>query len=199
MFACSIVILLSWLIFLSYWIANWEKVKPAKFNKSHKDLRSLVSVLVIMVALAVFKNLCTLLKLDVPGSFCSSEIVDMKNTSLFGVLGTILSVSGLLIAISARRTLGRNWAPKVELKKDHELVTDGIYLYVRHPIYLGMSLMSLGTLLVSQSWIVFCFFLYVIKIFVSRIKEEEQLMLKTFPETYPRYKKHSKALIPFVY
>jgi protein-S-isoprenylcysteine O-methyltransferase Ste14 len=28
--------------------------------------------------------------------------------------------------------LGRNWSPSLELREGHELVTEGVYRYVRH-------------------------------------------------------------------
>ncbi len=34
--------------------------------------------------------------------------------------------------------LGRNWSPKIEIGEGQKLVTDGVYRYIRHPIYAGM-------------------------------------------------------------
>ena len=48
--------------------------------------------------------------------------------------------------------LGGNWSSDVTLKRDHELVVDGPYAFVRHPIYTGILLALLGTALAVGEW-----------------------------------------------
>ena len=52
-----------------------------------------------------------------------------------------VSVTGLTICIVARRALGNNWinAKDYQLCKNPQLVTNGVYTYIRHPIYLGVN------------------------------------------------------------
>jgi len=107
-------------------------------------------------------------------------------------------VTGLLIAIWARATLGSNWSSSVTLKEDHELIVRGPYAYVRHPIYTGMLFMLLGTALISgrlgaMAGLAFGFLGLWIK-----LRQEEALMMRHFPADYPKYKAKSKALLPFV-
>ncbi|HWQ21086.1 MAG TPA: isoprenylcysteine carboxylmethyltransferase family protein, partial [Methanotrichaceae archaeon] len=92
-----------------------------------------------------------------------------------------------------------NWSGDIELKKGHELITNGIYGVVRHPIYTGMLLMALGTLLLTGAIGSLLFFLIMLAFMLFKIKEEEELMTKHFPEEYPVYKRHVKALIPFIW
>src|SRR5260221_8675022 len=59
---------------------------------------------------------------------------------IFQCVGFIFVIIGASIAISARKTLGNNWANAYEyqVKKKQELVTNGIYSLIRHPIYSGL-------------------------------------------------------------
>lgn len=80
-----------------------------------------------------------------------------------------------------------------------ELITDGPFKFVRHPIYLGL-------LLVTYSWLPpylssFTFiFLYPIflGIIVVKIMFEEKELYQKFPQYYD-YAKKTKRLIPFIY
>jgi protein-S-isoprenylcysteine O-methyltransferase Ste14 len=63
-------------------------------------------------------------------------------------IGVALCVGGLLFCIWARFTLGRNWSGLVTFKGGHELIMRGPYAIVRHPIYTGILLMLVGTVIV---------------------------------------------------
>jgi protein-S-isoprenylcysteine O-methyltransferase Ste14 len=41
--------------------------------------------------------------------------------------------------------IGGNWSALLELKKDHQLIRRGPYAIVRHSIYSGFTLATLGT------------------------------------------------------
>jgi len=76
----------------------------------------------------------------------------------------------------------------------------GIYKYIRHPIYSGSIIGVLGFGLVFRALIVliFCLFLYFI-IFRQRMIYEEQILEDKFGQEYVTYKKKTKRLIPFIY
>ena len=111
-------------------------------------------------------------------------------------IGAALTVLGCLFAIWTRFTLGSNWSGRVTLKTDHSLVVRGPYSFVRHPIYTGILLAVLGTVVAVDQWKGLIPFFLVIAIFMLKINQEERLMMQTFPEDYGAYRKHVKALIP---
>lgn len=69
-------------------------------------------------------------------------------TPLF-VVGTLLSCFGGLLRLACYRHLGRHFTFELALRKEHKLVTDGPYGFVRHPSYLG-SVCCFGGILLCQ-------------------------------------------------
>jgi protein-S-isoprenylcysteine O-methyltransferase Ste14 len=105
---------------------------------------------------------------------------------------------GVYLAIWARLVLGANWGMPMTQKQDPQLVTSGIYGYIRHPIYSGVLLMSLGSFLaVNYYWSLV--FIVAAIYFVYSARVEERLMKKQFPTAYPAYMKRAKMLIPFIF
>jgi protein-S-isoprenylcysteine O-methyltransferase Ste14 len=47
----------------------------------------------------------------------------------------------------ARKTLGGNWSASLTFKENHELIMRGPYGLVRHPIYSGLLMLSLGAVI----------------------------------------------------
>lgn len=111
-------------------------------------------------------------------------------------LAAMLVVFGLGICLWARGALGTNWSGAVTLKQDHELIERGPYRYVRHPIYSGFLLMAIGTAILHArgSELVFCGLLGLGLWF--KLRAEEALLTRHFPEAYPQYRRRVKALIP---
>jgi protein-S-isoprenylcysteine O-methyltransferase Ste14 len=107
-------------------------------------------------------------------------------------------LAGLALAIWARIYLGRNWGMPMTQKEDPELVTSGPYSYIRHPIYTGILLAIVGSVIAGGDfWLVFL--VITAPYFIYSAVMEERLMMKQFPKVYPSYKSKTKMLIPFVF
>lgn len=112
--------------------------------------------------------------------------------------GVVLCVAGLAFCIWARFTLGRNWSGVVTLKGGHELITSGPYALVRHPIYTGLLTMFVATVMVLGHVAGIVAAPLVFLSFWVKLRSEEKLMLKKFPNEYADYRQRVKRLIPFV-
>ena len=116
----------------------------------------------------------------------------------FGIAGAVLCGSGISFSIWSRRTLGKNWSGPVTLKKDHDLIRNGPYAIVRHPIYFG-SLVSLTGSAVTTGELRGLFgVILVFYALLKKIKAEETLLETHFKE-YAEYTMQVKRLIPYVY
>ncbi|EQD68326.1 Isoprenylcysteine carboxyl methyltransferase [mine drainage metagenome] len=107
-------------------------------------------------------------------------------------------VAGFAFAIWARAYLGGNWGIPMSMRQGHELVTCGPYARVRHPIYSGLVLAGLGTVLaLGVMWLPAL--VLVGLFFVMSAHTEERMLAEHFPAAYPPYKARTRMLIPFVY
>jgi protein-S-isoprenylcysteine O-methyltransferase Ste14 len=112
------------------------------------------------------------------------------------ILGVALTAIGVALAVWARLYIGGNWSGSVTVKVGHELVRTGPYAWVRHPIYSGLLLATLGTALVrgEPRGLLALAILWLGFSIKSRI--EEQFMVKTFGPAYDEYRRSTGALIP---
>jgi protein-S-isoprenylcysteine O-methyltransferase Ste14 len=78
-------------------------------------------------------------------------------------------------------------------------VERGPYRFVRHPIYTSHLLMGLGTAIASGLLVAFAGLVFFFIGFWIKLKQEEGLLLRHFPDEYPAYKARVKALVPFVF
>jgi protein-S-isoprenylcysteine O-methyltransferase Ste14 len=176
-----------WIIFIAYWIVRARGVKAVAEQPNR------LATLAHRMPLALAGIL-----LWMPLARPPSGLVLTPQTDLARGIGAAVCALGLLVAIWARRTLAGNWSSRVTFKEGHELIQTGPYRYTRHPIYTGMLLMFLGTALAAgwlHSWLGF---LMGCAGFWIKLKQEESLMLRHFPDDYPAYQKRVKALVPFV-
>jgi protein-S-isoprenylcysteine O-methyltransferase Ste14 len=115
------------------------------------------------------------------------------------VLGLAVLVTSTVFTLWARFSLGLMWSMAPKVQGDHQLRTHGPYAVTRHPIYTGVLGMLLGATLLSGigQWIVL--FPVGLILFEAKIRMEEHLMLATFPDQYPRYRRQVPQLVPGLY
>src|SRR5262245_14119277 len=100
---------------------------------------------------------------------------------------------------TATPALGRQWRFDAALNKSHELVTAGPYRLVRHPIYLSMLCLLLGTGWMITPWPTLALSLAVFIIGTEiRIRIEDRLLATNFGDAFERYRYQVPAYIPFV-
>ena len=110
--------------------------------------------------------------------------------------GLALTIAGLALALWARVTLGGNWSGIVTFKENHELIRNGPYGHVRHPIYSAILLMVLGSALaIGTLGALVGLPLIGLGVWL-KLRQEEALMTEHFPIEYPSYRSRVRALIP---
>ncbi len=199
----EVVLLIFWGIFLFYWTINWKNVKPTKERRF--SIVSLRGGIFLILALLLIDRFTLHNSLHLPACQwtwvgCNFLAHSSPTQSIFaGTVSVLLGAAGLTVAVLARRTLGRNWSSGLDVKQGHELVTRGVYAYIRHPIYAGLLLLLLATLIQYRSVleVFICIIVFVVILF--RLTAEERLMTHTFPKEYPQYMKQTKRLIPFIW
>jgi protein-S-isoprenylcysteine O-methyltransferase Ste14 len=112
-------------------------------------------------------------------------------------LGAGLGVVGLPLLWWVFTNIGSNISETVLTKREHKLVTDGPYRWVRHPLY-GVALLEILALsLMAGNW--FIALLWLIGVLVFRlvvIPIEEAKLIAAFDGEYERYRARTGALTP---
>ncbi len=148
--------------------------------------------------------LTTLGMIVVPFLYLFTTRLDFANYSLpptaslvAGSLGAALFLQALLLLWRSHADLADSFSPGLQIKKDHRLVTIGVYARVRHPMYAAHLLWAVAQLLLLQNWIAGPAFLVAsIPLYVARIPREEEMMLDQFGEEYRRYAKRTGRVVP---
>jgi len=137
--------------------------------------------------------------LNMPGWY---DTPDAPRQTVSGVL-FFLSLLLVLSAVAQLLRMGkldakRDDVPMLAFEKTTTLVTDGIYRYIRHPMYVSLFLLCWGFFFKQPSLaggvlaVVASLFLLA----TSRVEEKENLGY--FGETYREYMKRTKMFVPFI-
>lgn len=121
--------------------------------------------------------------------------------SFFNCLGVLMCLGGETFRKLAMLTCGTNFNHLVEYRdrKDHQLITTGVYGISRHPSYVGWAFWAVGSQLVLGNFI--CFFGYAYAAFLffaERIPDEERTLMRKFGDKYADYRKKVPIGLPFI-
>jgi steroid 5-alpha reductase family enzyme len=123
----------------------------------------------------------------------------LPDTPIWKTAGLVIFITGFVVIMVGHITLLRNYSSFLVIHKNHQLITHGIYRFVRNPIYLGTFVACIGLAVYSASLWGFLTSLVLIPIFLVRIRLEEGLLEEEFQDLFGEYKKNTKRLIPFIY
>jgi protein-S-isoprenylcysteine O-methyltransferase Ste14 len=114
-------------------------------------------------------------------ALCSVDIYKINLPAVVNYLGLSLCVIGLIFFVTALLTI------KTLETYDGDLITKGIYSKIRHPMYLGFILWSIGfPVYFGAGFSFFLSFIFIVNILFWRYLEEIELD-KRFP-SYKEYK-----------
>jgi protein-S-isoprenylcysteine O-methyltransferase Ste14 len=134
----------------------------------------------------------------------------------FGLGSTVLSnrvpawfpgqrlVGALLIAVGAglmtwARVWFHSWRFRAKLDRGHQLATGGPFRLLRHPIYMGLNLLALGSAVwapTAATWLAVGLMILGSDL---RGRAEERLLLATFGEAYEAYCRRTARFLPGIY
>lgn len=125
--------------------------------------------------------------------FWPASLLSVSNPFGFLLLGL-----GMLVILAGLLRLGPNLSALPHPKDNAELIQKGVYGLVRHPIYSGLILASIGWALLRGSSLMLIYTLILFVFFELKTQREEKQLALHFAD-YPDYKKRVKKLIPFIY
>ncbi len=119
---------------------------------------------------------------------------------VFLVVSLLLVVEGVrLFRQRGRLDQGRDDAGLVGIEKTTELVTTGLYGYIRHPFYSSLLFLGWGIALKDLSWISLLLAGANMALLVVTARKEEAENIRYFGERYRTYMAETKMFVPFLF
>jgi protein-S-isoprenylcysteine O-methyltransferase Ste14 len=180
----------TWLLVLTYWFISGIGAKKAAYQETFIQ-RFTQYWLPLIIAILLLG----------PGDWYGHSWLRenfIEHTNLVGFIGLSISIIGAIIACISRFKLGKNWSLSVQRKESHQLIQNGIYKIIRHPIYTGLLLLFIGNaIIVGDNRAIIAVLIVFVSLWI-KLKKEEKLLTETFGTKYTEYKKHTKALVPYI-
>lgn len=124
------------------------------------------------------------------------SFADYRLPAALGWLGVLVFVAALILLWRSHADLDASFSPSVELLPEHQLVTDGVFSAIRHPMYAAHILWGLAQPLIIQNWVAGPLALIASLGVYSRVGREEAMMLEAFGPAYRRYCRRTGRLLP---
>jgi protein-S-isoprenylcysteine O-methyltransferase Ste14 len=137
--------------------------------------------------------------LYVPSLLVFSGSTAGSTALLLASSGALVGVGGAALVVRSRAELGRAWSFVPKADQEAGLVTTGPYRLVRHPIYLGLTLLATGDAIAFGSWSALAIVLSgIIPTLVWRASAEEKLLVRTFGDRYIVYRQRTRMIVPYL-
>jgi protein-S-isoprenylcysteine O-methyltransferase Ste14 len=114
------------------------------------------------------------------------------------ILALAIFLTGMLLGLWAltHNRLG-NFHIQPKMRENAQLITTGIYRYIRHPMYLSLLTTMFAFVVATTTLIEIVLFMGLIVVLLLKAKREEKLWLN-HTQAYKRYKEQTKLFIPYI-
>jgi protein-S-isoprenylcysteine O-methyltransferase Ste14 len=187
-FVAASIIRVYWLKMAPHWWRNRGSVADDRERGQDRPLMLLTTLGMIVVPfLYLFTTRLDFADYSLPATV----------SLVAGSLGAALFLQALWLLWRSHADLAESFSPGLQIRKEHRLVTTGVYEKIRHPMYAAHLLWAVAQLLLLQNWIAGpSFLLASLPLYVVRIPREEEMMLDEFGEDYRRYAERTGRVIP---
>ncbi|MFX0174479.1 MAG: methyltransferase family protein [Candidatus Hodarchaeota archaeon] len=171
-------------------------IRPMSDSNELRDKYTLVVLLFflfgpLILVLAFYEN-----------NLIISNYLPIYNNPFIGYIGVVGMIVGSIVMLSSRYQLNKHsyGGGSLSEEKEQTLLTDGMYKIIRHPIYAGGLIVTIGLELAFRSLIVLSIHTVIfLMIFRERMKQEETVLLTKYGEEYRVYMESTYRLIPYLY
>ena len=182
-----------WVAGIVIWfIIRWPHQKRARKMKVASHRRSNAERAVLLAASVGL--------VVVPAAHLTTGIFNFANYPFIPALGwagAIVMAGFLWLFRESHRQLGKNWSITLEIRETHKLVTDGLYQYVRHPMYSAFWLWAIAQALLLPNWIAgLAGLVGVGLLYFSRVAKEEKMMRENFGAEYEAFCARTGRVFP---
>jgi protein-S-isoprenylcysteine O-methyltransferase Ste14 len=110
-----------------------------------------------------------------------------------GVIVGVLCVGGIYWLFSS---IGTGITPVSATRKEHKLVTHGIYKYIRHPLYTFGSSLFVTFGVIADNWFVALLGILAFILMAIRTPKEEANLIEKFGDEYREYMQRTGRFFP---
>jgi protein-S-isoprenylcysteine O-methyltransferase Ste14 len=114
------------------------------------------------------------------------------------VVGSLVIAGGAALVVSALIYF-RSWRFRAAVDARHQLATGGPFRLLRHPIYMGLNLLALGSAIWVPTAIVWAAFVLMTIGSDLRARAEEALLIQVFGSSYREYSARTRRFVPGIY
>lgn len=183
------IFIITWSIwFLSEILLN-RFIRSGNDDKKEQDngsIRNIWIAISVSVSLGIISSI--LFKIPISGQLIVPH------------LGLFLIIAGMIFRFISIWSLGRFFTVDVTIRRNHQLIKDGLYRLIRHPSYAGSVMSFIGFGLSLNNWIsLIIIIISITYAMLNRIKIEEKVLIDHFGSEYTEYIKNTYRLIPWIY
>ena len=131
--------------------------------------------------------------------YCDPRGIWVIDGDTLRYFGLFLFFAGSILRLAAVFALGHRFSGLVAIQPDHQLKTDGLYRYIRHPSYTGLLVSMIGYTLIFRSVLGLGVSILLFLLLVIRMNDEEKFLEAHFGDEYRNYRLRTRRLVPFVY
>jgi len=116
------------------------------------------------------------------------------------IVGLIIFAIGFMIRLVGQLELGKNFTYEVVTHKGQTLSTHGLHSVIRHPMYTGLGLITIGLCICFSSMFGLLASIVLLAVLgIYRMEIEEKALIRRFGKKYKDYMRTTKRVIPFIY
>ena len=187
----------TWPYYLFYfvtilWISEFF-IFPSHLQKQTKEEKKSFFFILQFILFIILLNF-------IFGVFQIGSIQDQNTREIFNYVAITLYSIGFILRFISIMHLGRFFTRNVAVSQRHELVSTGPYKILRHPLYLGLFLLSTSIPLFFSNIILtplsYVFMGYILN---HRMVLEEHILETQLGTRYKEWKRARYKFIPFIY
>ena len=111
--------------------------------------------------------------------FFSSEIVRW--------LGVAVCLAGLLLLLASLVSFGRSFRVGIDTEHPDELITGGVFIFTRNPIYVAFAFVLLGEFLIFPNSIPLIYLVVAVGLMHRQVLREEKYLKAHYGQAYADY------------
>jgi len=173
-------LLIYMIIYFSYYLSTYARVEPkheksidekygkARITKIIGSIFGLIILLWIVIIIVYF------FAYDFINWFWKIPLLD---NDFVKIIAMIIMCIGLLLSFTFTRTVGKSIKEAVNSEEKPQLITTGIYHYIRHPAYTAVILSLIGTFLIIPNVFMLIFLLGGIFVIINQKKENLKFVI----------------------